>query len=514
MAAPPRTPSRASHGWPQTGQGAQRDCFRASSVVIVLPNGPPMTHALRLSVCLALALAAATTRPVCAEAGRFSQDVALGEASIDLRVAAAVYRSDGRWLTLGTRTDADNQATPYLVLREPGGRLLAAVALQPDNARSWTASSLVDAGGGDVIVAGMDHDPTDFAAPQALFVARLGVDLDIVWSRRYGREGATLEDVSLRAGAAGAAATLVGGIREIVDDVALDGDAFVATLDPATGDVTDARTLGTPEAHERGTDVAPLASGDRAVLLEVRRLVGAGLEAGDGLVSLGADGAVAASHLAGHPISAGIRAQPFRFLADDAGLVIAGRRTAFGPNFFYLHRLGEALAPAGTRTLIPFFNASDVAATRAGGILVYGEANGEVGESGTTLMRLDSDLQIALQRRYETRNQAFPSGAIAHGDSGLLLALGAMRDDDALVFEAVNRVDADDGEGLLCEEGPYDGFDTAVDTQVANLAWTPATAPLQLTETPVAAKAAPLGRTDIGECALPEDLVYRDGFGS
>ena len=473
-----------------------------------------MTHALRLTACLALALAATTTRPVSAEAGRFSQDVALGEASIDLRVAAVVHRSDGRWLTLGTRTDAENLATPYLVLREPGGQVLAAVALVPDNARSWTAGSLVDAGGGAVLVAGMDHDPTDFAAPQALFVARLGVDLDVAWSRRYGLEGSTLEDVSLRAGAAGSGATLVGGVRAIVGEVALDGDAFVATLDPATGDVTDARTLGTPEAHERGTDVAPLESGGRAVLLEVRRLVGAALEAGDGLVSLGPDGTVAASHLVGHPISAGIRAQPFRFLEDGAGLVIAGRRTAFGPNFFYLHRLGEGLAPAATRILIPFFNASDVAATRSGGIVLYGEANGEVGEVGTTLMRLDPDLQITLQRRYATRNQVFPSGAIAHGDGGLLLALGAMRDDDALVFEAVNRVDADDGEGLLCDEGPYDGFDTAIDTQVADLAWTPTTAPLTLTETPVAAKSAPLSRSDIGECALPEDLVYRDGFGS
>lgn len=470
-----------------------------------------MTHAPRPSACLALALAIAAL-PAHAESGRFSQGVALGEPAIELRVAAAVHRADGRWLTLGTQTAQDNRATPYLVLREAGGAQLAAVELVPDNGRSWTARALVDVGGGEVIVAGMDHDPADFFAPQGIFLARLDAGLDVVWSRRYEHAGATFEDALLRA-QTGGPPLLVGGIRPIVEGVALDGDAFLATLDPASGDLADVRTLGTRDAQERGADVVPLAGGGHALLLEVRRTVDDTLEAGDGIVALAPDGSVASSRLAGHPISAGIRAQGLRLLDDGEGLVLAGRRTAFGPNFFYLHRLGADLSPAPTRTLVPFFNVADAAPAPGGGTLLYGEANGEVGERGTVLMRLDAGLDITLQRRYATQNQAFPSGAIARGDGGLLLALGAMRDDDARVFESANRVDADDGEGLLCEEDGYEGFHTAVDDQVAGLAWTPATAPLVLVETPVVAQAQALARTDIGGCAALDDLVYRDGFG-
>jgi hypothetical protein len=164
--------------------------------------------------------------------------------------------------------------------------------------------------------------------------------------------------------------------------------------------------------------------------------------------------------------------------------------------------------------LVPFFNAADVARAPAGGILLYGEANGEVGERGTVLMRLDGSLDITLQRRYATKNQVFPSGAIALGDGGLLLALGALREDDARVFEAANRVDVDDGEGLLCEEGAYEGFQTAIDKQVADLAWTPTIAELAFTSTPVEVQAQVLAREDIAGCAVLDELVFRDGFGS
>lgn len=473
-----------------------------------------MTHAPCLSVCLALALALAAAVPRAhAESGRFSQGVALREPAIDLRVAAAIHRADGRWLTLGTQTAQDNRATPYLVLREAGGTQLAAVELMPDNDRSWTARTLVDAGGGDVIVSGMDHDPDDFSAPQAMFIVRLDAGLQVVWSRRFERAGSSFEDALLRV-QAGGLPILVGGLQPVVEGVPLDGDAFLATLDPATGDLVDTRILGTPEAHERGADVVPLAAGGHAVLLEVRRSVDGGLEAGDGIVALGTDGAIASSRLAGHPLSAGIRASALRLVDDGEGLVIAGRRTAFGPNFFYLHRLAADLSPAPTRTLVPFFNVADVAPAPAGGTLLYGEANGEVGDRGTVLMRLDTGLDITLQRQYGTQNQVFPSGAIAHGDGGLLLALGAMRDDDARVFESVNRVDADDGESLLCAESAYEGFHTAIDKQVAGLAWAPVTAAVSLTATPVAAVARSLVRTAIVECAMLDDLVFRDGFGT
>lgn len=472
-----------------------------------------MTHAHRLSACFALALAAVAGVPAHAETGKFSQGVALGDPGIDLRVAAAIHRADGRWLTLGTRLADDNRATPYLVLREAGGAQLAAVALVPDNGRSWTARALVDVGGGDVIVSGMDHDPGDFSAPQALFIVRLDAALQVTWSRRYERAESTFEDAVLRVQADGTP-LLVGGIQPLAEGLPLDGDAFLATLDPATGDLVQARTLGTPGAHERGADVVPLVGGGHAAVLEVRRIDGTVLEAGDGIVTLAADGAVAASRLLGHPISLGVRAAAFRIVEDGDGFVLAGRRTAFGPNFFYVHRLGPDLAPASTRTLVPFFNAADVAPAPGGGVLLYGEADGEVGDRGTVLMRLDRDLAITLQRRYATQNQVFPSGAIARGDGGLLLALGAMREDDARVYEAVNRVDADDGEGLLCEEGDYEGFGTAIDKQVVDLAWKPATTPLALTSTPVTVLAQALAREDIAGCALLDELVFRDGFGS
>ena len=474
-----------------------------------------MSHALRISICLALALGlgAAAARPALAESGRFSQGVALGEPAIDLRVAAAIHRADGRWLTLGTQTAEDNRATPYLVLREAGGVQLAAVALVPDNGRSWTARALIDVGGGDVVVSGMDHDPDDFSAPQAVFITRLDAALQVVWSRRFEHADASFEDALLRA-QAGGLPILVGGIRPVVEGVPLDGEAFVATLDPATGDLLQTRTLGTPEAHERGADVVPLAAGGHAVLLEVRRSGDVALEAGDGIVALATDGTLASSRLAGHTISAGIRASALRLVDDGEGLVIAGRRTAFGPNFFYLHRLAADLSPTPTRTLLPFFNVADAAPAPAGGILLHGEANGEVGDRGTVLMRLDSKLDITLQRQYGTQNQVFPSGAIAQGDGGLLLALGAMREEDARVFESVNRVDADDGGSLLCAENAYEGFHTAIDKQVTSLAWAPTAADVAFTATPVTAVAQPLTRTAITECATQDDLVYRDGFGA
>ena len=469
-----------------------------------------MSHALRLGACLTFAAAAFSAAPASAESGRFSRGVALGDAGIDLRVADAIFRGDGRWLTLGTRVAEDNSALPYLVLREAGGAELAAVALAPSDGRSWSARSLVDIGGGHVLVAGIDHDAS-FGLPQALFLVRLDAGLGVVWSRRYTRADATFEDAWLRA-REGAAPLLVGGIQPVEDGMAGQGDAFLASVDVATGDLADVHTLGTPEAHERGADVIALAGGGEAVALEVRRDGAGGFEAGDGIVALADDGSVASSRLISHPVSAGIRASALRLIHDGAGFVLAGRRTAFGPNFFYLHRLGSDLAPAAGRTLLPFFNAADIAPAAGGGTLLYGEANGEVGETGTVLMRLDADLGITLQRRYPTQNQVFPSGAIARGDRGLLLALGAMREDDARVFESAHRVDADGGEGLLCEEGSYEGFATATDTQVAELAWTPAIAPLALVAAPVAVDVEPLVREDIAACATRDDLIFRDGF--
>ena len=156
-----------------------------------------------------------------------------------------------------------------------------------------------------------------------------------------------------------------------------------------------------------------------------------------------------------------------------------------GANFFYLHRLAEDFTPAATRTLIPFFNAMDVA-VRDGGVFLDGEANGEVFDRGTVLMHLDADFAIDLQRRYATENLSFPTGAFAFGEGGLLLALGGFRDEDGFVYESVTRVAAD-GTGLLCEEGEYAGFSTSSDVPTEPEVWAPEFAMVAVQTTATAA---------------------------
>ena len=64
------------------------------------------------------------------------------------------------------------------------------------------------------------------------------------------------------------------------------------------------------------------------------------------------------------------------------------------------------IGPDTIWTLVPFFNVMDVAA-RDGNIWLYGEANGEVMDTGTVPMGFDATLQMFLQRHYVTENHVF-----------------------------------------------------------------------------------------------------------
>jgi hypothetical protein len=459
-------------------------------------------------VCAALLGASATGH---AESQRFADGAAIGESLLEVKVVDALHRADGRWLTLGSRVDSESRETPYLILRTNGGEHAGAVALAADDGLSWSPRSVLPAGGGnDVIVLGIEYDHRDFGALSGLFLARLDGELDVVWSRHLQVPGLWFETASLRA-AEGQAPVVVGIVQNVDDGIPDAGDAFVAGVDADTGELVSPRAFGTPDGRERVADSVITGAGAQALLVEVQRSGPSGLESADGLVTLDTGGAIASTRLVGHTLAVGVRAQPLRLMRDGDSWVLAGRRTSLGPNFYYLHRLADDFTPAATRTLIPFFNAMDVA-VHDGSVLLYGEANGEVFDRGSVLMRLDADFAIDLQRRYVTENQVFPTGAFAFGDNGILLALGAMRDEDGFVYESVTRVSAADGTGMLCDEESYDGFGTSSDAPSEPAAWAPAMTSLDVQTTAAAATAAPLTPGEVALCAAQDELMFRHGF--
>jgi hypothetical protein len=460
---------------------------------------------------LAVALSLAASAALHAQSQRFADGVALGDGLLELKVADALRRGDGRWLTLGSRVDADSRETPYLMLRSAGGEQLASVDLAPDDGLSWTARSVVPVdGSNDVIVLGIEYDHRDFSATRGLFIARLGGDLGIVWTRHLRDASLWFDDASLRA-REGAAPTNVGTLQHVDGGGQLDtSDAFLADVDVADGSLISPRTLGATEVEERAVDVVADGTDGAALLVQVRRETPSGFESSDGIVGLASDGSLVSTRSIGHALPVGVRAQALRLLRDADSWVLAGRRTSLGANFFYLHRLASDFSPAATRTLIPFFNAMDVA-VRDQGVFLYGEANGEVFDRGTVLMHLDADFSIDMQRRYATENLSFPSGAFAFGEGGLLLALGAFREDDGFVYESVARVGTD-GVGLFCEEGDYAGFSTGSDAPTEPEAWTPVFAAVDVQTVATAATRRDLVRGDVAVCAGLDEVVFRAGF--
>lgn len=456
-----------------------------------------------------------------AGAPRFYQGVQFGPDAMELKVADALHRDDGRWLTLGSQVSMlDNSEAPYVFLRDGDGTQVAAVMLAADGTLSYQPQSLTAVGDGAVVVLSVEYDHQDFSAYRGLLLTRLDADLAVVWSRRLRLPEASFEWARLKAracetcGPAGIELLLHGELQREVDGTLDSGDGLLARVDPADGGVSDLRLFGTEAGHERIVDVVPDGAGGRVLLLETSRRTGpVTIESGDGLIALDAAGTIAGTRLIGHTIAGGVRARALALMPHpDGGFVIGGRRTAFGPNFFYLHRVGVDLAPAAARTLIPFFNVADMAAD-AGGFWLYGEANGEASETGTVLMRFDGALNMTLQRRYATDNHVFPTGAIALAPAGALLALGADRsDEEVFLYEAVHRVDLPSGEGLLCEEGDYDGFTPASDTPTELAGWLPSAQTLTLAAASATVAAQPLTRSDVSVCAVEDDLIFASGF--
>jgi hypothetical protein len=462
-------------------------------------------------LCAGLACALSFAAAAHAESQRFVDAAPVGDALLEVKVADALFRHDGKWLTLGSRVDDDSRETPYLVLRTAGGERVAAMSLSPDSGLSWTARSVAPVGeSSDVLVLGIEYDHRDFGALSTLFLARLDANLGVVWSRHLDAPELWFEQAVLRELAPGEPAIV--GIVQNNDGGVLDaGDAFFARIDPANGDLVAPGALGTPDARERIADAASIDTTSRALLVEVQRATDSGQESSDGIVTLDANGAVASTRLLGHPLVVGVRAQAQRLLRDGDEWIVAGRRVSLGPNFYYLQRLANDFMPAATRTLLPFFNAMDVA-VRDGSVLLYGEANGEAQDRGSVLMRLDHDFAIELQRRYGTENQTFPTGAFAFGDGGIFLALGALREEDGFVYESAARVSNDAGAGLFCDEEDYDGFATTTDAPTQPAAWTPTLAALDVQTSAVAVTAATLALGGVAACTSEDELMFRHGF--
>ena len=455
-------------------------------------------------VICAIALLAGST--LHAESGRFHDGAAYGASDVELRVAAAVDRGDGHWLVLGSRLLPDNRETPYLSLRTHGGRFVAAVGFDPGEGRSWSPGSVLAIGGGAAIVIGVDYDTADFEAPRRMFAIRVDAGLGITWARSFGAHDASIPHAMPRRHDSHIG--IVGTVQPMIEGTAAAGDAFVAELDEQTGAISGARTIGTLDDDERGVDIGFSAT-DRVVLLEVPRGPSRTLPA-DGLVGLSGAGTLTAAHLSGHSISAPIRASALRLWPAADGWTIGGRRTVFGPNFFYLQHVAVDLVPSPERTLIPFFNVSDMLPTN-GGARLLGQANDEVSDRGTVLMTLDEDFGIRKQQRFGTQTLAFPTGALARGDGGLLFAFGGVRESDGRVFESVDRIDAATDESLLCDQEEYSGFSTIVDTTADAGSWQPRISPLELLSADAHPVAEALVPEAIPECTHAEDLIFSDG---
>lgn len=476
-----------------------------------MANGSSRKFSIFIHSFLSTALAVATAS-ASAESARFHRGAEPAEsASLFMRVAAAAHRGDGGWLTLGTHQDGQSRDRAHLILRDAAGAVRKAVALAPDDGLSWWPRSMLEVGtDGDVIVFALEYD--DISAPFGMALARIDAQLGLVWSRHLRSDSLSFAEADMRAQPDGVP-LLVGRVQRIVDGQADAGDILLAGIDVDSGELIAPRMIGATDWQERGADVVPLAGGRLALLAEVRRGGFEGdIDAGDGLIVLDASGAVSSPRLVGHEAQ-GLLVRPTRLLPAQSGWIIAGRISGIDVDTLYLHRLDADLVPAPTRSLIPAFHMADIAADEEG-LWAYGGANAEILDSGSVLMRLGEDFSIELQRRYATDNASLPSGALAFGDGGLLLALEALRSSDAglVGYESVSRMRRPDGEGLLCEEGAYSGFEVQAQTPIATDAWQPVSTPLVIATEPAAvvAQAWKLAATSL--CTNVDDLLFRDGF--
>jgi len=444
---------------------------------------------------------------------RMADSVVPGNALSEVRVADIVERVDGHTLTLGSRFDDQGLESTYLVLRDPAGERKAVVGLAIDPVLAYEASSLLSLPDGHVAVLSVEYDPQDFSADRALVLSRLDPALRLIWSVRVDELAMSFESARLSQSPDGHL-VVFGEVVRTTDGERDMGDGMILMIDADDGSIIQARTLGTIEGHERIADLQPGATaGSWVVLAEIsRRSSPTTVEWADALLAVAGDASITRSRLIGHEVGNGIRIQPMRLLPAKDGFVIAGRRTAFGPNFFYLHAIGADLAPAQSRVLVPLFNAIDVD-VRDQSLWVYGEANGEAQDSGTVLMRFDEQVQLLLQRRFGTRNTTFPTGAMTFAGDNAVLALGANASDENLVvYEAVHSVRLSDGEGLLCEEGDYDGFTPTADSRIDGAAWAPLSATLEIRSSAVDVTVVDIEARSWAMCVVGDDRVFTSGF--
>lgn len=467
-----------------------------------------------IAACLLAGLSAPCSDVLAGQPPLFHDSAALAPGDFDVRVVGAVRRGDGSWVTFGSRTDEQLTESLYLIARDAVGARLAVHALPSNAGHQQIAQSLIALDGGDVVAASLEFD--DFAGPYRLFLTRLDGGLNPVWNVRLNLPQASFASARLKAPeVAGGPIRVLGEVQYAIDGGFGNGDGLLATVDPADGSVLSARSIGTAD-QERTVDWRRAEDGSEIVLLETaRRTSPVSLESGDALVRIDTSGKIVASRLIGHPASAGVRARALDLLPHpDGGWVITGRRTAFGPNFFYLQRIAADFAPAPQRTLVPFFNAI-ASAAHGDSFWLYGEANGEAMQTGTVLMRLDADLTLRSQRRYATDNIGFPSGAFAVDGDRALLALGGNRSgEEVFVFETAHLVDLGAaGAGLVCDESTYAGFQTATDVPGEIAGWTPVLAALtELAANPLQSLAEPLSAATVGLCLIAADAIFHDGF--
>lgn len=475
-----------------------------------------LSHACRSACLLAGILVAAKAFA----APRFHDALTIGADSGEVKVADAIERGDGHWMTFGSHVSmVDNREVAFVSLRNASGRHLDTVELVPEGGLSHLPQTMIELADGDVLLSAVEYDHQDFSAYRGLVLWRLDATLGVTWSTRIGVGDGTVESGRLAqlpcpgCGASEMRVVVFGHAQREVDGVLDAGDGFIATVDTATGALSEVSTLGTTASSERIADVRKVPNYTYLLLEVSTRVPPVSFTSGDGLIVLeDKTGDIVYAGYIDHPTGGGVRSRAMALLPLGDDWVIAGRRTAFGPNFFYLHRLRDTLVPDSERVLLPFFNASDVDAD-ANGLWLYGEANGESMETGTVLMNFDASLQMRLQRRYATDTTPFPTGALALGDGGALLALGANRSgEEVLVYESVHRVNLPSGEGVLCNEGDYDGFTPATDPSQESSGWLPERAALVLSSEPVATSTQTPYRETVPMCAGTDDQIFVDGF--
>ncbi len=474
-------------------------------------------HRRRWSHCVGATLLCLLSAGAVPAQPRFVDDAGFtGFDSITLHTLAVVHRDDGHWLSFGTVIDQlSYHEQAWLIARDASGRRVHETVLAPEGELAYETRSLLKLAGGDVAIVLSEHDADDFQALRQAVVIRLNAVLEPVWSQRIGGPDSSIEEPMLRDGGDGRIA-LVGRLVTQVDGVRDRGDGLIVDLDPDDGRILRSTTLGIADAGERVVDLVPVGdAGERLALLALTHPVGPFEQVtSEGIALLEADGTVRFSQRIRHPVASVIRIQPLRLLPHpDGGWTLAGRRTAFGPNFYYLHRIGADLVPAAQRVLVPLFNVIDQG-FHDGGYWLYGEANTEFESSGSTLMRLDAALNLTLQRRYGTRHAPFPTGGMAFHGNRALLGIGSQYEYDSglLVYDSARTVQLADGEGLLCEETDDDGFQTQIDPGVTLETWPAIAAAVPLTGATISVTASALATQTLGSCRLDEDLVFADGF--